>query len=45
MAKAIESNTTSRFHNLSDSALGDALDHADTELMRSIVDDLLALKG
>jgi hypothetical protein len=29
MARAIESLTTSRFHNLSDSALADELGHAD----------------
>ena len=32
MAKATESNTTSRFHNLSDSALADELGHADALL-------------
>jgi hypothetical protein len=32
MAKATESNTTSRFHNLSDSALADAVGHADAIL-------------
>ena len=32
MAKAIESPTTSRFHNLSDSALADELGHADALL-------------
>src|SRR5215831_18202639 len=32
MAKAIDSNTTSRFHNLSDSALADELGHADAVL-------------
>ena len=32
MAKAIESPTTSRFHNLSDSALADELGHADAAL-------------
>jgi hypothetical protein len=32
MAKAIESHTTSRFHNLSDSALADELGHSDAVL-------------
>jgi hypothetical protein len=32
MAKAIESLTTSRFHNLSDSTLADELGHADALL-------------
>lgn len=43
MAKAIESNTTSRFHNLSDSALADEFGHADT-LLKGAEAECKALK-
>jgi hypothetical protein len=43
MAKAIESNTTSRFHNLSDSALADELGHADA-LLKGAEEECKALK-
>ena len=43
MAKAIDSNTTSRFHNLSDSALADELGHADA-LLKGAEAECKALK-
>ena len=43
MAKAIESPTTSRFHNLSDSALADELGHADA-LLKGTEAECKALK-
>jgi hypothetical protein len=43
MAKAIESLTTSRFHNLSDSALADELGHADA-LLKGAEAECKALK-
>src|SRR5262249_49006505 len=43
MAKAIESLTTSRFHNLSDRALADELGHADA-LLKGAEAECKALK-
>src|SRR5262249_24353019 len=43
MAKATESPTTSRFHNLSDSALADELGHADA-LLKGAEAECKALK-
>jgi hypothetical protein len=43
MAKAIESPTTSRFHNLSDDALADELGHADA-LLKGAEAECKALK-
>ena len=43
MAKATESSTTSRFHNLSDSSLADELGHADA-LLKGAEAECKALK-
>ena len=44
MAQAIRSNTTSRFHNLSDEALADAIGQTDA-LLKGVEAEIAALKA